>query len=166
VELFVETVLSDGMGASVGCGAVLVAPAIVEVDGAAVEVAAAAMEVDAAAVEVDGGAVEGDGAALAVDGAALVVEGAALAVVAGEVEVDAGAVGIGAGALQTRNVISSMTRSFPYPPGAFEIINKVTDVLVAVNERPYFPQVSCCVADMFPELISASKRFPGCGVRT
>ncbi len=77
-------------------------------------------------------------------------------------------VGVGgvAGAVQTRNVISSMTRSFPYPPGAFEIIKRVTDVLVAVNERPYFPQVSCEVADMLPELISASKRFSGCGVRT
>ncbi len=42
---------------------------------------------------------------------------------------------------QARNVISSMTRSFPYPPGAFEMIKRVTEVLGAVNERPYFNQV-------------------------
>jgi hypothetical protein len=46
-----------------------------------------------------------------------------------------------------------MTRSFPYPPGAFDIINRVTEVVVAVNETPYFPHVSCEVADMLPEVI-------------
>jgi hypothetical protein len=54
---------------------------------------------------------------------------------------------------QTRNVISSMTRSFPYPPGALEIINKVTEVVGAVNERPYFNQVNCGLIDMFPEVV-------------
>ncbi len=56
-----------------------------------------------------------------------------------------------AGALQIRNVISSITRSFPYPPGAFEIINRVTEAVVAVNERPYLDHVSFWVEDMLPE---------------
>jgi hypothetical protein len=65
---------------------------------------------------------------------------------------------------QGRNVISSMTRSFPYPPGAFEMINKVTEVVVAVNEKPYFNQVSVGVDDMFPEVIWARTAFCGHGV--
>ncbi len=52
---------------------------------------------------------------------------------------------------QTRNVISSMARSFPFPPGAFEIINKATEVLGATNELPYFVQVICGVGGIFPE---------------
>ncbi len=56
-----------------------------------------------------------------------------------------------AGALQIRNVISSITRSFPYPPGALEIINRVTELVVAVNERPYLDQVSFWVEDILPE---------------
>ncbi len=49
-----------------------------------------------------------------------------------------------------------MTRSFPIPPGAFEIINSVTEVLGAMNETPYFNQVMVGVADMFPVVIWAS----------
>jgi hypothetical protein len=65
---------------------------------------------------------------------------------------------------QGRNVISSMTRSFPYPPGALEMINRVAEVVVAVNERPYFHQVRVGVEEMLPEVIWARTTFCGHGV--
>jgi hypothetical protein len=140
------------------------AGAAVVVVGAAVVVVGAAVVVVGAAVVVVGAAVVVVGAAVVVVGAAVVVVGAAVVVVgAAVVVVGAAVVGFG---MQTWNTISSMTRSFPYPPGAFEIINRVTDSLTAVNEIPYCTQVIVGVADMLPVAIWASKTLLGAGLRT
>jgi hypothetical protein len=130
-----------------------VGAAELEVVGGEVEVGAAELEVDAGEVEVGAAELEVGAAELEVDAGEVEVDVVEVEVDAGEAEVDAGDVRIGGGALQTRNVISSITRSFPYPPGAFDMIKRVTEVVVAVNERPYFTQVSCWVDGMLPEVI-------------
>ncbi|CAF1025222.1 unnamed protein product, partial [Adineta ricciae] len=51
---------------------------------------------------------------------------------------------------QPRSVISSIRISLPDPPGAFEIIRRLTVVVEAINEIPYFLHVMVLSSGMSP----------------